>query len=97
MLTVLRLPDLQALRQHVLEVLCAADRLDAQVSPMREAVITRSGKPCGLFFQVHGPRLLRTHAIWAGAESRVLFYNSSGQRFAETQLSEGPDPSELAT
>jgi hypothetical protein len=49
-----------------------------------------------LFFQVQGPRLLRTHAIWAGDENRILFYDSTGLRFAETRLSEAPDPLKLA-
>jgi hypothetical protein len=39
---------------------------------------------------------VRTYAVWAGDEDRVLFYDSAGQRFAETRLSEGPDARELA-
>jgi hypothetical protein len=35
-------------------------------------------------------------AVWAADEDRVLFYDSAGQRFAETRLSEGPDVRELA-
>jgi hypothetical protein len=34
--------------------------------------------------------------VWAGEENRVLFYDSSGLRFAETRLSEAPDPVKLA-
>jgi hypothetical protein len=34
--------------------------------------------------------LLQTHAIWAAEENRLLFYNSSGARFAEAHLSEAP-------
>ena len=64
-------------------------------TPLHQAVITRSGKPCGLFFQAQGPRLVKTYAVWAGHEQRVLFYDSTGQRFAETRLSDGPDPTEL--
>jgi len=30
--------------------------------------------------------------VWAGEENRILFYDSSGLRFAEVRLSEGPDP-----
>lgn len=90
------LPTQEALRAHVLQTLCAYDRLDPRQTPLRQALITRGGKPCGLFFQVEGPRLLKTHAVWAGEEDRILFYDSSGMRFAETRLSEGPDPRELA-
>jgi hypothetical protein len=45
-----------------------------------------------LFFQAQGPRLLKSYAVWAGDENRILFYNSSGERFGETRLSEAPDP-----
>ena len=90
------LPSLDALRQHVLQVLCCHDQLDPAQTPLRQALITRSGRPCGLFFQVQGPRLLKTYAVWAGEENRVLFYDSTGLRFGETRLSEGPDPLKLA-
>src|SRR5437868_2530560 len=89
------LPTLAELRQHVLQRLCAHDHLDAQQTPLYQGVLIRAGKPCGLFFQAQGPRLVKTYAIWAGPEHRILFYDSTGQRFAETRLSEGPDPLEL--
>jgi hypothetical protein len=80
----------------VLQTLCAHDQLDPRQTPLHQARIVRSGKPCGLFFQVQGPRLLRTYAVWAGTEDRILFYDSTGVRFAETRLSEGPDPLQAA-
>ena len=58
---------------------------------MRQALIQKRGRPCGLLFQVQGPRLLRTYAIWAGDENRVLFYDSTGVRVSETRICEGPD------
>ena len=96
MLTVVALPSLDALRQHVRETLCAHDRLDPGQTPLYQALITRRGKPCGLFFQAQGPRLLKTYAVWAGDENRVLFYDSTGERFAEIRLSDAPDPLKLA-
>jgi hypothetical protein len=90
------LPSLEDLRGHVLRVLCAHDHLDPEQTPLHQAVITRSGRPCGLFFQVQGPRLLRVYAVWAGEENRILFYDSTGLRFAETHLSEAPDPLKAA-
>jgi hypothetical protein len=65
------LPTLAKLRDHVLQRLCAHDRLDPNQTPLYQAVIRRSGKPCGLFFQVQGPRMLKTHAVWAGQENRI--------------------------
>jgi hypothetical protein len=94
--TTAALPTLDELRRHVREVLCSHDQLDAGQTPLREAVIARAGRPCGLFFQVQGPRRVCTYAVWAGDEGRILFYDSTGRRFAETRLSEGPDPRELA-
>lgn len=90
------LPTQEALRAHVLQTLCAHDHLDPEQTPLRQTLITRGGKPCGLFFQVEGPRLLKTYAVWAGEEDRILFYDSGGVRFAETRLSDGPDPRDLA-
>ncbi len=90
------LPTLDKLRCHVLQVLCSHDRLDPTQTPLYQAMIKRGGKACGLFFQVQGPRMLKTYAVWAGPEDRILFYDSTGLRFAESRLSEGPDPLDLA-
>ena len=90
------LPTLQELRDHVLLILCRNDNLDPYQTPLHQALITRKGKPCGLFFQVLGPRLLKNFAVWAGDENRILFYNSSGERVAETRLSEAPIRAALA-
>ena len=90
------LPTLDELRHFVLKALCAHDHLDPAQTPLHQAVITRSGRPCGLFFQVQGPRLLKTYALWAGEENRIIFYDSTGKRFAEVRMSEAPDPVKLA-
>lgn len=94
--TVVALSSIDELRRFVHGALCRHDRLDPEQTPLLCGAIKRGGKPCGLFFQVEGPRLLKTYAIWAGEEDRVLFYDSSGERFAEVKLSEGPDPLSLA-
>ncbi len=93
---VLCLPTLDELRAHVRAVLCGHDQLDPAQTPLHQALIKRSGRPCGLFFQVQGPRQVRTYAVWAGEEDRILFYDSTGQRFAQTRLSEAPDPRKVA-
>jgi hypothetical protein len=96
MSNVVSVPTLEALREQVRNTLCDHDQLDPTQTPMHQAVITRSGRPCGLFFQVQGPRMVKTYAVWAGDEDRILFYDSNGQRFAELQLSDAPDPRKLA-
>jgi hypothetical protein len=94
--TVASLPTLKELRRHILTVLCAHDCLDPDETPLGQTIIQRRGKPCGLFFHLQGPRLLKTYAVWTGEENRILFYDSTGLRFAETRLSDGPDPLKLA-
>ncbi|MBM3995302.1 MAG: hypothetical protein FJ303_14290 [Planctomycetes bacterium] len=89
------LPTLNDLRQYVLDALCRHDNLDPTQTPIVLSIITRHGKPCGIFFQVQGPRLLKNYAIWAGEENRILYYNCNGERIAETKLSEAPDPHSL--
>jgi hypothetical protein len=93
---VLCLPTLEQLREHVRTVLCQHDQLDPEQTPLNQSAITRSGRPCGLFFQVQGPRRVKTYAVWAGEEGKILFYDSQGLRFAQTRLSEGPSLREVA-
>jgi hypothetical protein len=90
------LPTLEVLLDHVRSVLCQHDQLDPAQAPLHQAVLHRSGRPCGLFFQVQGPRRVKSYAVWAGEEGRILFYDSTGQRFAQVRLSEAPDPLQLA-
>ena len=89
------LPTLDELRQHVLKILCAKDGLEPSHALLDQSVVMRNNRPCGLFFQARGLRQIKTYAIWAGEENRILFYTSTGERFAETRLSEGPDPAYL--
>jgi hypothetical protein len=93
--TVAALPTFEELRRFVRQSLCERDRLDPEQTPLFEGVVTRAGRPVGLFYQLQGTRLLKTYAIWAGEENRLLFYDSTGQRFGEVSLSEAPDPLRL--
>ena len=94
--TVVALSSLEELQQHVLKILYERDRLDGEQTPFYQGLLKRSGRPCGLFFQVQGPRQARLYALWVGEENRILFYDTTGQRFAETVLSDAPDPRKLA-
>jgi hypothetical protein len=86
---------LEQLRAHVLSVLCSQDGLDPAQTPLTHTVVRKRGRPCGLFFQLVGPRRVRSHAIWSADEGRILFYGSNGARFAEAPHPEGPDPRHL--
>src|SRR5437870_1836062 len=90
--TVVALSRPDELRQFVRATLCDHDRLDPNAAPFYEGPVKRNGRLCGLYFEVQGPRLLRAHAIWIAEEHRILFYDSTGIRFAEVRLSEAPDP-----
>jgi hypothetical protein len=85
------LPTLEKLRAYVLETLCSRDNLDPNATPFFQGLVVRGGKPCGLMLQIQGPRQLKTHALWLGQEDRILFYDSTGARVAETRLCEAPD------
>ena len=63
-----------------------ADQLERDAFRMTERVLVRAGKPCGLYFCLHGPRSVKFSAIWETEQNRVLFYDSSGERFQKTQL-----------
>jgi hypothetical protein len=88
---VLALPTLSDLLAFVHAELCRSDRLDPEQAPLKRSPLLRGGRPCGLMFHVEGPRLLRTSAVWAADENRILFYDSTGVRAKEVRLSESPD------
>ena len=89
--SVVALPTAESLTRFVRDMLCSHDRLDPVQTPVFRTTITRRGRVCGQLFHVQGPRLLKTSAIWAGEEHRILFYDSTGARFGEVKLSEGPE------
>ena len=92
--SVVALPTLESLTRFVRDMLCSHDRLDPVQTPMYQATLKRHGRACGVMFHVEGPRLLKTSAVWAGDEHRILFYDSTGVRFGEVKLSEGPELTE---
>lgn len=88
---VVAVPTLDDLTGYVHRSLCEQDALDPTQSPLRKSALARAGRPCGMLFHVEGPRMLRTSAVWAADENRVLFYDSTGQRVREVTLSESPE------
>jgi hypothetical protein len=94
--SVVALPTAEAVCRFVRDTLCSHDRLDPAQTPLYQAPLRRRGRACGRLFHVEGPRLLKTSAVWSGDEHRILFYDSTGARFGEVKLSEGPDLSGAA-
>ena len=78
--------DLTELRNFVHHKLCQREQLEPGVFPMTERILTRAGKPCGIYFSLHGPRSVRLTAIWETEKNTVLFYASTGERFGRTSL-----------
>lgn len=92
---VIALPSADDLTAYVHKTLCDRDALDPGQTPLVKTPLTRNRRACGILFHVEGPRLLRTSAVWAADENRLIFYDSSGLRGAEVRLSESPDMTEL--
>lgn len=82
--------NLGELRQFVYETLCQSQELEPSVFPMTERLLVRNGKPCGVYFCLHGPRAVKFTAIWEQDRNVVLFYGACGSRFQTTRLSEVP-------
>jgi hypothetical protein len=79
------------LREYVNSTLCEHYQLQLGAFQMTERVLLRGGKPCGIFFCLHGPRLTRFSAIWETDGNQILFYGSRGERFQKTKLTEAPN------
>jgi len=86
-----QIDNVHELRDYVNEILCDHYQLQIGAFQLTERVLKRSGKPCGLYFCLHGPRLQRFTAIWETDRNQILFYGSLGERFQKTQLVEAPE------
>ncbi len=85
-----KMESLGDLRQYVHESLCEQNELERGAFPMTERILLRSGKPCGVYFCLHGPRSAKFSAIWETECNRILFYGSTGERLSKVQLVEAP-------
>ncbi|MFO0906343.1 MAG: hypothetical protein U0939_25280 [Pirellulales bacterium] len=83
--------DLRDLRRFVHGRICHHYQLEFGAFVMTERVLTRGGRPCGLFFCVHGPRSVKLTAIWESERNTILFYGSAGERVERTQLTASPE------
>lgn len=82
--------NLEGLKQFVVTTLCNHDQLEIGAFPVTQRILVRSGKPCGVFFCLHGPRSVKFTAVWETERNTVLFYGSTGERFMKTQLTSPP-------
>lgn len=86
----MRIDDLDDLRQYVHTTICQHNELEVNAFAVTERILIRRGRPCGMFFCVHGPRSVKLTAIWETDRNTVLFYGSAGQRLHTVRLSTAP-------
>jgi hypothetical protein len=82
----LEISDLRSLRGYVHQTICEQNELEVGAFAMTERILVRAGKPCGIYFCLHGPRSVKLTAIWETDRNTILFYGSSGERQMRTQL-----------
>jgi len=82
--------DLSTLREYVNLTICEHNHLQLGAFPMTERMLSRGGRPCGIYFCLHGPRAIKFTAIWETERNQVLFYGPDGERFLKTQLVDTP-------
>ncbi len=86
-----RINDLDDLRTYVQETICERNELEANAYTMTERILIRAGRPCGLYFCLHGPRAVKFTAIWETDRNSVLFYGPTGERIERAQLTQAPN------
>jgi hypothetical protein len=80
--------DLDSIRDFVMNELSEQNGLLPNAFPMTQRVLQRHDVACGVFYCLHGPRSIRLTAILDTVSSRVLMYDSRGERTASYDLSE---------
>ena len=86
----LQIQNLNDLRNYVLYTLCEQNELERGAFDITERILVRGNKACGIYFCLHGPRSVKLTAIWETERNTILFYGSSGERTAKTQLEAAP-------
>jgi hypothetical protein len=84
-------PSIMELEQFISQTLCEQERLDQKQMVLRRTLLRRQRQALGVLFRVESWQRQHGHALWIEPESRILFYNSAGRRFAEVKLLEAPE------
>ena len=87
----MRILDLDDLRKYVHSTICEKNELEIHAFEVTERILVRRGRPCGIFFCLHGPRSVKLTAIWETDRNSILFYGSSGQRLCTVNLAAAPE------
>jgi len=84
-------PTPDDLGSFVRQTLCDHDNLDPTQTAFFRTPVVRGGRVTGFVFHLEGPRLLRTSAVWAADDGRLVFYDSTGQKLRAVSLPAVPD------
>ena len=82
--------DFEDIRQYVTETLSNFELLRPDSTQLTLKLLTRSGRPCGVYFCLHGPRAVRLSAIWETDANTILFYGATGERRQRLSLPSTP-------
>jgi hypothetical protein len=88
--------SIRDLREYVNTTICSRYQLQEGAFSLTERTLWRCGKPCGIYFCLHGPRATTFTAIWETDRNQVLFYGSRGERFLKIQLLDPPQLDSVA-
>ena len=58
------LGNLNEVRNFVNQVFCDRHQLLCDAFPLTQELLKRKGRPCGVYFCLHGPRASKLTAIW---------------------------------
>jgi len=79
------------LKFYVHQTLCHHNELEINAFAMTQRILVRGGRPCGIYFCLHGPRAVKLTAIWETDSNSVLFYSATGQRMSRSRLAQAPE------
>ena len=86
----LQIGSITDLRDYVQEQLCDQNELEVGAFQLTERILEKGGRPCGVFFCLHGPRSVKLIAIWETSSNTILFYGSTGERVGRIRLVRAP-------
>ena len=86
----LEIYNLEQLKEFVTHTLCQQNDFEVGVFQITEKLIKKSGRICGIYFCLHGPRSVKLTAVWETINNSILFYGSTGERFKKTVLERAP-------
>jgi hypothetical protein len=82
----IQVQNLIELRQFVSRTLCQINDFEDGVFQVTERILIKCGKACGILFCLHGPRSVKSTAVWETVTNTIIFYGSTGEKIHRTQL-----------